>query len=198
MDSVDNDIYAVAKEIGFTKPLKDGQLECLRCVIKRQDLMAILPTGYGKSLIYQVAPFLIKRKFCLDKSVCLVITPLNSIMMDQINSMHKQGVRACWLDYQCQGGQAISEDVDEDSEDTNQDPIVSVPVPDIAEGKYSLVYAHPEALLSTTKGRSLLTTMEKNGILSCIAVDEAHMILEWYKKNSLITVNLVLAVTSTF
>ena len=84
--------------------------------------------------------------------------------------MHKQGVRACWLDIQCQGAHVMPDylDVDEDEESTYQAPIASVPLPEIAEGKYSLVYAHPEALLSTKEGESLLTIMEKNGIITCI------------------------------
>lgn len=57
--------------------------------------------------------------------------------------------------------------------------IVNVPQDDIIKGKYTLIYAHPEALISTDKGTHLLSAMEREGIISCIAIDEAHMILEW-------------------
>ena len=79
----DNEIIAVAKEVVFMKPLKDCQIECLRYVMKKQDLMVILPTGYGKILIYQMAPFMLIKPFRLQQYVCLVLTPLNSIMVDQ-------------------------------------------------------------------------------------------------------------------
>ena len=52
-------------------------------LIQRYDIMAVLPTGYGKSLIFQAAPFVLKKKYGLQKSVCLILTPLN--MVDQIN-----------------------------------------------------------------------------------------------------------------
>lgn len=178
---MDEIITRVFKEIGFVKPLKDCQRECLMHVLSKHDVMAILPTGYGKSLIFQVAPFVLKAKYDLVSSVCLILTPLNSIMMDQINSMSKQGINACWLDYNCQSGQTAADDDNSDDEDTVQQgqSIVNVPLDDIIKGKYTLIYAHPEALLSNDNGTRLLSAMEREGIISCIAIDEAHMILEW-------------------
>jgi superfamily II DNA helicase RecQ len=102
--------------------------------------------------------------------------------MDQINSLKKQGIDACWLDFDCQSGQALADDISDDEEDTvpqGQGVVINVPLEDIITGKFTLVYAHPEALLSTGKGTYLLSAMERKGIISCIAIDEAHMILEW-------------------
>ncbi|KAH3888554.1 hypothetical protein DPMN_012592 [Dreissena polymorpha] len=59
------------------------------------------------------------------------------------------------------------------------DSVVNVPLEEIIEGKYSLVYAHPEAFLSRSIGTAILSAFERDIIVSCIAVDEAHMILEW-------------------
>ena len=171
---MDEIITSVLRKIGFVKPLKDCQRECLVNVLSKRDVMAILPTGYGKWPRSSA-------KYHLDCSVCLILTPLNSIMMDQINSLSKQGIRACWLDYNCESGQAPANEDSSDNEDTESQgqTIVNVSLDDIIQGKYTLIYAHPEALLSTDRGTFLLSAMERNGLISCIAIDEAHMILEW-------------------
>jgi len=87
-----------------------------------------------------------------------------------------------WLT--CKTGQTIAADDSVDSsnevEDSNPRPVVNVPLEDIATGKFSLVYAHPEALMSTASGEALLNKLQKGGVISCIAVDKAHMILEWW------------------
>ncbi|KAH3855074.1 hypothetical protein DPMN_097634 [Dreissena polymorpha] len=56
---------------------------------------------------------------------------------------------------------------------------INVPLEEIIEGKYSLVYAHPEAFLSTTIGIAILSAIERDKTVSCTAVDEAYMILAW-------------------
>ena len=73
--------------------------------------------------------------------------------MDQINSLSKQGIRACWLDYNCESGQAPANEDSSDNEDTESQgqTIVNVSLDDIIQGKYTLIYAHPEALLSTDR-----------------------------------------------
>ena len=163
-------------------PLKDLQIEALLCVIEKRDIMAILPTGYGKSLIYQLAPLILKDYYNLQKSVSMVLIPLNSIMQDQIIALQKIGEQARCVDYNGQGGQALFDDDDDDDEGgakSDGDVILTVPMSDIADGKFTLVYSHPEALLSTDTGKSLIQNLENKKIISCIAVDEAHMILEW-------------------
>lgn len=49
-------ITETAKAIGFEKPLKEEQLLCFSCILECKDILAILSTGYGKSLIFQLAP----------------------------------------------------------------------------------------------------------------------------------------------
>ncbi|KAH3784740.1 hypothetical protein DPMN_162707 [Dreissena polymorpha] len=56
---------------------------------------------------------------------------------------------------------------------------VNVPLEEIIEGMYSLVFDHPEAFLSTSIGTAILSAFERDITVSCIAVDKAHMILEW-------------------
>ena len=57
--------------------------------------------------------------------------------------------------------------------------VVTDPLDDKATGKFScigIIYAHPEALMSTASGWALLNKLQKGGVISCIAVDEAHMV----------------------
>ena len=100
------------------------------------------------------------------KNVAFIITPLNSIMMDQVSSLEKQKIKSCFLNFLCDGA------------DTFDDLQVkcSVPMEDIEAGKYNIVYAHPEALL-TQKGQDLLKSVRDR--LCYLIVDEAHMIIEW-------------------
>lgn len=96
-------IRETAITVGFHKPLKNEQLLCLTYVVEGKDVLAILPTGYGKSLIFQLAPQVImrSRNIPASKSVGLIITPLNSIMNNQIQTLHSMGISACSLDYSC-------------------------------------------------------------------------------------------------
>ncbi|XP_053405620.1 putative ATP-dependent DNA helicase Q1 [Mercenaria mercenaria] len=177
-------ITSTSEKFGFK--LKDAQIECLCHVLKKEDCMAILPTGYGKSLIYQLAPHVLMSKYGLEKSVCLILTPLNSIMQDQILSLQKLGISACAVDYTCSTAQTTDSDQDDDDDDGDDDErdcnlLIDVPIENVSKGGYSLIYAHPEALLSTKAGEQLLRKFELDNTLSCVAVDEAHMILEWGK-----------------
>ncbi|KAH3708420.1 bifunctional 3'-5' exonuclease/ATP-dependent helicase WRN-like [Dreissena polymorpha] len=173
-------ILEVAKKGGLPMALKDLLIKALLCVIEKRDIMAILPTCYCKSLIYQLTPLILKDYYNLQKSVCIVLTPLNSIMQDQIIALKRIGVQACCVDYNCQCDQALFDDDDDKGvAKSDGDVILTVPMSDIADGKFTLVYSNPDALLSTDTWKSMIQNMENKKIISCIAVDEAHMILEW-------------------
>lgn len=159
-------IRETAIAVGFHKTLKHEQLLCLTYVVEGKDVLAILPTGYGKSLIFQLAPQVImrSRNIPASKSVGLIITSLNSIMINQIQTLHSMGISACSLDYSCSKTQTFR--YDSDSEESGGDAdyshiLTTVPISEILEGKYSLIYAHSEALLSCTQGERLLKQLEK-------------------------------------
>ena len=81
---------ALAKSsLHFT--LKKEQMECLSSVITDgKDILAVLPTGYGKSLIYQLLPDVFNQYLVVQDSIVLVISPLNALMYDQIAKLNKQ------------------------------------------------------------------------------------------------------------
>ena len=63
--------------------LKPLQVKCFECLLKGQDIIAVLPTGFGKSLLFQLLPDFLPVK--ADKNIVIVVCPLNSIIGDQLN-----------------------------------------------------------------------------------------------------------------
>ena len=153
---------------------KQQQLECLRAVFQGKDIMAVLPTGFGKSIIFQSTPFLLSARdgWCVEKTeyITLIITPLNAIMMDQCRELTKKGIQACYMDYNCQKNITFGHRDDDDEsyeevpaqEDGNLQ--LAVPREDIEEGKYNLVYCHPETLLCSN-GRKLYEPFGRRWLL---------------------------------
>ena len=72
----------------ITFPLKEKQTECLRNLYNLHDIIAVLPTGYGKSLIFQLLPYLNQRKCNRQKTmIVMMVVPFNSIMKDQVQTL---------------------------------------------------------------------------------------------------------------
>lgn len=179
------------KHLNLNFELKEKQIEALSAFYDNKDVLVSLKTGYGKSLIYQLTPFLSSYKASglknLDK-ITIVIAPLNSIMKNQILSLYKKNIPSCYLDMSMSSGESYklqeSSEVDEDEDNddsTAKDDFLScsVPLDEVFSGKYRLVYAHPEAFLSTKKGLKYLQDKSFVSKVCCVAIDEAHMIQEW-------------------
>ena len=83
--------------------LKPKQKEALQSIVfKGQDCLIVLPTGYGKSLIYQMLPSLFdkisaRNLSSKDKSIVIVVSPLNALIDDQINKLKSAGVNCTSL-----------------------------------------------------------------------------------------------------
>ena len=69
---------------------RDGQEDMIRAILSGRDAMAIMPTGAGKSLCYQVPALLLP-------GVTLVISPLISLMQDQVKSLNEAGIHAAFI-----------------------------------------------------------------------------------------------------
>ncbi len=125
------------------------QREVIGAVLARQDALAIMPTGGGKSLCYQIPALLFP-------GLTIVVSPLISLMQDQVAQLTALGVPAVvlnssleWEDYRANMGQVRS-------------------------GKTRLLYVAPETLL-TERLQDLLTGVP----VDCLTIDEAHCISEW-------------------
>ena len=71
------------EQFGFTT-FRDGQQETIKAVLNHQDTLAILPTGGGKSLLYQMPGYLLS-------GTVLIVSPLISLMQDQVDRLHRSG-----------------------------------------------------------------------------------------------------------
>jgi len=128
---------------------RSGQDEILESVLQDSDTLAIMPTGGGKSLCYQVPAF-------IRPGITLVISPLIALMKDQVDSLRV-------LDLPAEAVHSLMGPRDQE-EALNK----------IAEGKIRLVYASPERL----RNQHFIDTLRRNTV-SMVAVDEAHCISQW-------------------
>lgn len=151
-----------------TLVLKKEQAEALKTVYSRSDAFVWLPTGYGKSICYECLPFLFDYKLgrahsSASRSTVLVISPLISLMSDQVTSLRKRGVSA--------GIISSGDRVDK----TLVAPEQTLLIP----GKYSILFSSPEAIIGVSKWRDLLLSFPLSERVVAVAVDEVHCVSKW-------------------
>lgn len=140
--------YALKKFFGYDK-FRVGQINIILNILSNRDVFCIMPTGAGKSICYQI-PALIME------GITLVISPLISLMKDQVDSLKENGISANFVN----STQSIEE-------------IKSI-IKDASLGIYKLIYITPERLESKT-----FINMIKDLNISQVAVDEAHCVSNW-------------------
>lgn len=128
---------------------REKQEEIIESVIHGKDTLALLPTGGGKSLCFQVPGMQME-------GVCLVISPLIALMQDQVDNLKKKGINAV----------AINSNLSKRQIDIALDNAIY--------GDTKFIYTSPERL----KSHLFLARLEKMNI-NLIAVDEAHCISQW-------------------
>ncbi|MEG9488742.1 DNA helicase RecQ [Mannheimia indoligenes] len=133
---------------GYQK-FRDGQEEVISAVLENRDCLVIMTTGGGKSLCYQVPAL------CLD-GITLVISPLISLMKDQVDQLITNGIEAAYLN---------STQTLEEQQFVEQKAL---------SGKLKLLYLSPEKVM--TQGFFHFISLCK---ISFIAVDEAHCVSQW-------------------
>lgn len=133
---------------GYTS-FRPGQQAVIDALIREQDVLTIMPTGAGKSLCYQI-PALVR------KGLSLVISPLISLMKDQVDQLRESGVAAAYLN------------ATQTREEQNQ--ILS----SIWNGELRLLYVSPERVLQP----NFLARIGQLH-LALIAIDEAHCVSQW-------------------
>ena len=127
------------------------QLKVLGPLLAGRSVLAVLPTGAGKSLCYQVPALLAARQ-----GITLVVSPLISLMQDQVGALRQRGIAAAYLNSQ----------LDADQRRSVEHAVVA--------GQVALLYCAPERLSSLVR---LLGAAEVR--VALLAVDEAHCIVEW-------------------
>ena len=141
--------YEVLEKVFGYHSFRAGQEEIIDSLLSGRDALAIMPTGAGKSLCYQVPALMMD-------GVTLVISPLVSLMKDQVNALISQGVKAAYLN-------RLLTDAQFDKALEN-----------IARGAYKIVYVAPERLKSMR-----FIHAAKHLQIPLIAVDESHCVSQW-------------------
>jgi superfamily II DNA helicase RecQ len=89
----ENALASAKRKLGIGFDLKDRQLETLDNLYGGYDCVSVLPTGYGKSVIFQLLPWLLGS----ESGIVLVVSPLTSLMQDQVMSLSEKDIKACFL-----------------------------------------------------------------------------------------------------
>ena len=125
------------------------QEEIITSVLEQNDVIALLPTGGGKSICFQI-PALSKE------GVCIVISPLIALMQDQVENLNKRGIKAIHI-----------------PSGKSQDELITL-FDNIKFGGFKFLYISPERLQSYFVQQKI-----KELAINLIAIDEAHCISEW-------------------
>lgn len=130
-----------------------GQYKIIQHVRSGHDAFVLMPTGAGKSLIYQFSSLLMS-------GLTIVISPLIALMQDQVDRLQANGIAATFINSSLSSHERLERE---------QAALT---------GKLKLLYLAPERLL-TLSCLSLLDEIGKRVGLSLLAVDEAHCVSEW-------------------
>ncbi|MCI9237180.1 MAG: DNA helicase RecQ [Dorea sp.] len=130
---------------------RQGQQALIVSVLNGRDVLGIMPTGAGKSMCFQIPALMME-------GITLVISPLISLMKDQVGALNQAGVHAAYLNSSLSMGQYLK-------------------ALELArEGRYKIIYVAPERL--ETEG-FLNFALSGNVRISFLAVDEAHCVSQW-------------------
>ena len=143
--------YEILKHYFGYDTFRDGQEKLIRAILEGRDVLGIMPTGAGKSLCYQIPALMMG-------GITLVISPLISLMKDQVSNLNQAGILAAYLNSSLTPGQYRK-------------------VLELARmGRYPIIYVAPERLITEDFLRFALDPQVN---ISMVAVDEAHCVSQW-------------------
>ena len=143
------DASQVLKQYFGYDSFRKGQSDIIEAILQGQDALAIMPTGAGKSVCYQVPAMLLS-------GITIVISPLISLMQDQVKSLNEAGINTAYIN------------------STLSEQQMYKALDYAAQGKYKIIYVAPERL----ETMSFMTFAQKADI-SMVTIDEAHCISQW-------------------
>lgn len=143
------DIKNILKKYYGYNTFRKGQKEVIESILEGKDTVAVMPTGSGKSLCYQIPALVFE-------GVTVVISPLISLMKDQVDALKEMGIPASYINSSI-------------SSQELKDRLAKT-----ASGEYKLLYIAPERL-NSFRFLKLLEQLE----ISMIAVDEGHCVSQW-------------------
>ena len=142
------ELNTLKQYFGFTD-FRENQKDVIHSISKGKDVLALMPTGGGKSLCYQV-PALSRE------GVCIVISPIISLMHDQVQALRKKGIKASLINSTL-------------SPEDQRNAILQM-----INEEVKFIYISPERL----KSYEFIEAMKISNI-TLVAIDEAHCISQW-------------------
>lgn len=128
---------------------REGQEQLIDSILSGKDVLGIMPTGAGKSICYQIPALMME-------GITLVISPLISLMKDQVSSLNQAGIHAAYLNSSLTMNQYYKA------------------LQFAKTGRYPIIYVAPERLLTDS-----FLDFALNADISMVAVDEAHCVSQW-------------------
>ncbi|QSX05783.1 DNA helicase RecQ [Sedimentibacter sp. zth1] len=144
-----NDAKKALKTYFGYSNFREGQEQIINSILCQRDSLGIMPTGAGKSVCFQIPAMLFS-------GITIVISPLISLMKDQVNGLNELGINAAYLNSSLTNSQYLST------------------IENIKNYKYKIIYVAPERLLTDN---FINCCLELN--ISMITIDEAHCISQW-------------------
>jgi ATP-dependent DNA helicase RecQ len=142
-------IHEILKQYWKYDQFRDLQEDIIQSVLAGKDTLALMPTGGGKSICFQV-PAMAKE------GVCIVISPLVALMKDQVENLKKRGISAAAIH-----AAMTKREID-------------IMLENAANGQYKFLYLSPERI-----GTPIFIERLKRMPVNLIAIDEAHCISQW-------------------
>lgn len=143
------DVYEILRKYYGYSSFRSGQLEIIQQILSGRDVLAVMPTGAGKSVCYQVPAL-------ASEGITLVISPLISLMQDQVQALISMGVRGAYINSSLTSGQ------------------VAKALDNAKNGMYKIIYVAPERLM-TERFLDFVSHVS----IPLVAIDEAHCISQW-------------------
>ena len=146
-------LFLLRYVFGFDE-FREGQIEAIRRGLRRQDTVVLLPTGSGKSVVFQLLSL-------ITPGIAFVVCPIISLIEDQIANLRQRGFDRVT---------GLSSAMDSGSRNTVLEGIVS--------GQYLICYVAPERFQNRSFNASVRRYASTN-LISTVAIDEAHCVSEW-------------------
>lgn len=146
---INEEKYKVLKTYFGYDSFREGQEELIDTLLEGRDVFGIMPTGAGKSICYQIPALMFS-------GITLVVSPLISLMKDQVAALNQVGVYAAYLNSSLTTGQYFKA------------------LEFAKQGKYKIIYVAPERLLTES-----FLGFALNADISFLSVDEVHCVSQW-------------------
>jgi len=141
--------HEILKQYFGYDSFRDGQEELISSTLNGQDCLGVMPTGAGKSICFQVPALLFS-------GITLVISPLISLMKDQVNTLTQSGIKAAFIN------------------SSLSDRQTHMAIENAKNGQYKIIYVAPERLESPE-----FLSFAMQAQISMLTVDEAHCVSQW-------------------